>query len=60
MLTRTLDIATDIEPQPFVIFVSNGYVTDADETDSETDTASEEKVDSDAIDSKTDTASKEV
>ena len=35
-------------------------MTDADETDSETDTASEEKVDSDAIDSKTDTASKEV
>ena len=53
-----MDIATDDEPQPFVIFVSNGSGTDADETDSETDTASEEKVDSDAIDSKTDTASK--
>ena len=53
-----MDIATGDEPQPFVIFVSNGYVTDADETDSETDTAIQEKVDGDAIDSKTDTASK--
>ena len=32
VLTGTLDIATDDEPQPFVIFVSNGSRTDTDET----------------------------
>ena len=32
VLTGTLDIATDIEPQPIVIFVSNIYGTDNDET----------------------------
>ena len=57
MLTWTLDIVTDDEPQPFVIFVSNGPGTDTDKTDSETDIASEGKVDSDVIDLKTDTAS---
>ena len=30
----TLDIATDDEPQPVVIFVSNGPGTDTDKTDS--------------------------
>jgi len=57
VLTWTLDIVTDDEPQPFVIFVSNGPGTDTDKTDSETDIASEGKVDSDVIDLKTDTAS---
>ena len=57
VLTGTLNIPTDDEPQPFVIFVSNGSGTDTDETDSETDIASEGKVDSDVIDLKTDTAS---
>ena len=47
MFTGILDIATDIEPQLFVIFVSNG---------SGRETASEGKVDSDAIDSKINTA----
>ena len=41
---RALDIAPDDEPQPFVVIVSNGSKTDADETDSETDTTSEGKV----------------
>ena len=50
----TLDIATDDEPQPFVIFVSNDSGTETDETISYTDTASKGKVDSDGIDSKTD------
>ena len=54
---RALDIATGDEPEPLFIFVSNGSRTDADELDSETDTASEGKVDSDIIDSKTDAAS---
>ena len=48
VFTGILDIATDDEPQPFVIFVSNG---------SGRETASEGKVDSDAIDSKINTAS---
>ena len=47
VLTGTLDIATDHEPQPFVIFVSDS---------SGTETASEGNIDSDAIDSKTATA----
>jgi len=47
VLTGILDIATDIEPQPFVIFVSIG---------SGRETAREGKVDSDAIDSKINTA----
>jgi len=34
VLTGTLDIPTDDEPQPFVIFVSNGSGTEIDETDS--------------------------
>ena len=33
MLTGTLNIATDKEPQPFVIFVLNGSGTETDETD---------------------------
>ena len=57
MLTDTLDIATDDEPQPFLIFVSNGSGTETDDTVSYTDTATEWKVDNDVIDSKTDTAS---
>ena len=57
MLTGTLDIATDDEPQPFLIFVSNGSGTETDDTVSYTDTATEWKVDNDVIDSKTDTAS---
>ena len=57
MLTDPLDIATEDEPQPFVVFVSNGSGTETDETCSQTDTASEAKVNSDIIDSKTDTAS---
>ena len=57
LLTGTVDIAPNEEPQPFVIFVSNGPGTDTDKTDSETDIASEGKVDSDVIDLKTDTAS---
>ena len=32
VLTGTLEIATDNEPQPFVIFVSNGPGTETDET----------------------------
>ena len=32
MLTGTLDIAIVDEPQPFVIFVSNGSGTETDET----------------------------
>ena len=32
VLTGTLNIATDNEPQPFVIFVSNGSGSDNDET----------------------------
>ena len=32
VLTCTLDIATDDEPQPFVIFVSNSSGTETDET----------------------------
>ena len=54
MLTDTLDIAPNDEPQPFVICVSNSSGTETDETILYTDTAS--KVDSDVIDSKTDTA----
>ena len=34
VLTGTLDIAPDDEPQPFVTFVSNGSGTDNDETGS--------------------------
>ena len=30
MLTGTLDIVTDDEPQPFVIFISNGSGTETD------------------------------
>ena len=56
MLTDTLDIATDDEPQPFVVCVSNSSGTETDETILYTDTASEGKIDSDIIDSKTDTA----
>jgi len=33
VLTDTLNITTDDEPQPFVIFVSNGSGTETDETD---------------------------
>ena len=44
-------------PDYKVQFVSNGSGMYTDETDSETDTASEGKVDSYAIDSKTGTAS---
>ena len=47
------NIATDNEPQPVVIFVSNGSGTETDETVS----VSEGKEDSDIIDSKTDTVS---
>jgi len=34
LLTGTVDIAPNEEPQPFVIFVSNGSGTETDETDS--------------------------
>ena len=47
MLTGTLDIPTDNEPQPVVIFVSNS---------SGTETATQGKADSDELDSKTDIA----
>jgi len=47
VLTGTLDIPTDNEPQPVVIFVSNS---------SGTETANQGKADSDELDSKTDIA----
>ena len=55
VLTDTLNIATDDEPQLFVVFVSNGSGTKTEETDSETTTAREKEVDDDVINSKTDT-----